>query len=272
MHKEFYAEYYQIEDRHWWFIGRRQIFLQILDKYLVRRLGPPPRRILDVGCGTGTMIGYLARYGQAEGIDMDADAVEFCHQRGVRQVQQVTSLPLPFPDASFDLVTALDVLEHIDDDRAMLRELYRILRPGGLFLLSVPAYRFLWGAQDEVSHHKRRYVAPEMRERLITTGFRVRRLSYFNTLLFPAIAAVRVLRPYRPGAATLKSDFTLTRPGPANTLLGRLFALEAPVITRWSLPFGVSILGLAAKPKGPPGPAPASLRRRADAGTIIPSL
>jgi SAM-dependent methyltransferase len=248
MHKDFYAEYYQIEDKHWWFIGRRQIFLQVLDKYLAARRQGDPRRILDVGCGTGTMIQYLARYGQAEGIDMDADAVQFCYQRGVSQVQQVTGLPLPFPDDSFDLITALDVLEHIEDDRAMLRELHRILRPGGLFLLSVPAYRFLWGPQDEISLHKRRYIRPEVRERLKTAGFRVRRLSYFNTLLFPAIAAVRVLRPYRPGAAEIKSDFTLTQPGPVNALLSRLFALEAPLIASRNLPFGVSILGLAVKP------------------------
>jgi SAM-dependent methyltransferase len=253
MHKEFYAEYFKIEDKHWWFIGRRQIFLQILDKYLGRRGSARTRRVLDVGCGTGTMIGHLARYGQAEGIDMDAAAVAFCHQRGVTAVQQVTGLPLPFADGTFDLVTALDVLEHIDDDRAMLRELYRILRPGGFFLLSVPAYPFLWGPQDDISNHKRRYVAPEIRERLTTTGFRVARLSYFNTLLFPIIAAVRVLRPYKPGSTDLKSDFTMTKPGPINTLLGRLFALEAPLVRRGNLPFGVSILCLAAKPKTPPG-------------------
>lgn len=247
MNKEFYAEYYQIEDKHWWFIGRREIFLRLLDKYL-----PPvngrPRRILDVGCGTGTMLQYLAHYGDVLGIDADEEAVRFCHERGVEQVQQVTTAMLPFPAATFDLITILDVLEHIEDDRGTLRELHRVLRPGGTLLLAVPAYRFLWGPQDEISGHKRRYMAGEIRERLTTAGFRLRRRSYFNTFLFPIIAGVRVLRPYRPGSATLKSDFTMTRPGPANTLLARLFAAEAPLVARWNLPFGVSILALARKP------------------------
>src|SRR3954469_19456885 len=179
MHKEFYAEYYQIEDKHWWFVGRRRIFLTLLGKYLPPRMddgrrtihdGPnepapfppssivrrpssaegPPRRILDAGCGTGTMLGYLARFGEAQGIDTDEEAVRFCHMRGITSVSRVDSLPLPFPDNTFDLITALDVIEHIEDDRAMLRELYRITAPGGIFLFSVPAYRFLWGPQDEI--------------------------------------------------------------------------------------------------------------------------
>jgi SAM-dependent methyltransferase len=158
-------------------------------------------------------------------------------------------LPLPFEDNTFDVITILDVLEHLDDDRAMLRELHRVLRRGGLLLLSVPAYRFLWGPQDEIAHHKRRYVSPEIKQRLREAGFKLRRLSYFNTFLFPAIAGVRVLRPYKPGSADLKSDFTMTKPGPMNSLLGRLFALEAPLVERVDLPFGVSILGLAYKPR-----------------------
>lgn len=218
--------------------------LAVLDRYLKRH---KPRRILDVGCGTGTMLGYLSRYGRAQGIDADEQAVRFCMERGVRDVQQVTVSTLPFADGTFDLVTILDVLEHIDDDAGTLRELHRVLRPGGLLLVSVPAYRFLWGPQDEISNHKRRYLARELRTRLVEAGFRVRKLSYFNTILFPAIAGIRLLRPYRPGSPNLKSDFTMTRPGPANTLLGGLFGLEAPVVRRMDLPFGVSILALAQK-------------------------
>jgi SAM-dependent methyltransferase len=249
MHKEFYAEYYKIEDKHWWFIGRRRIFLAMLRKYLPPPPTGVPRRILDVGCGTGTMLGYLARYGQTEGIDTDEEAVRFCRMRGTSRVRCVDSLPLPFADGTFDLITALDVIEHIEDDRAMLRELYRITAPGGLFLFSVPAYRFLWGPQDEISNHKRRYVAPQIRERVTTAGFKTRRLSYFNTFFFPIIAAVRLVRPYQPGSPDLKSDFTMTKPGPLNALLAGLFSLEAPLIMRANFPFGVSIIGLAHKPK-----------------------
>jgi SAM-dependent methyltransferase len=244
MHKEFYAEYYEIEDKHWWFVGRRHVLLAILDKYLP---SCKSRRILDVGCGTGTMLGYLTRYGQVQGIDADEEAVRFCMERGVTNVQQVTSASLPFADGAFDLITMLDVLEHIEDDAGTLRELYRILRPGGVILISVPAYPFLWGPQDEISNHKRRYVAPELRARLVEAGFRIQRLSYFNTFLFPAIAGIRLIRPYRPGSPDLKSDFTMTKPGPANRLLSRIFALEAPIVRMTNLPFGVSIVALVRK-------------------------
>jgi len=246
MQKEFYAEYFEIEDRHWWFVGRRRVLLAVLDRYLKHHKA---NHILDVGCGTGTMLGYLSRYGHAQGIDADEQAVRFCIERGVGDVQQVTASTLPFADGTFDLVTILDVLEHIDDDAGTLRELHRVLRPGGLLLVSVPAYRFLWGPQDEISNHKRRYVARTLRARLVDAGFRVRRLSYFNTILFPTIAGIRLLRPYHPGSPNLKSDFTMTRPGPTNTLLGGLFGLEAPVVRRIDLPFGVSILALAQKPR-----------------------
>ncbi len=239
--RDFYAEYYEIEDRHWWFLGRRAIFTRILD----RRLGPSDdRRILDVGCGTGTMVRELARYGRVEGVDADPEAVAFCRERGLRNVRQVDGeAALPFESGSFDLVTALDVIEHVDDDDAMLRELARVLIPGGLLLVSVPAYRFLWGAQDEIAHHKRRYVRPDLRARLEGAALAVERLSYFNTLLFPPIAAIRLLRP--PARGDPRSDFELTRPGRVNDLLARVLAAEAPLVERFDLPFGVSILGLA---------------------------
>jgi SAM-dependent methyltransferase len=248
MKEEFYTLYYELEDKHWWFIGRRQTFIQLLDRYLPAPPDGRARKILDFGCGTGTFLGYLARYGDAQGVDVDEQAIDYCHKRGVHNVQLVSGFPLPFEDNSFDLVTILDVLEHIEDDKGTLNELLRVLRPGGMLMVAVPAYRFLWGPQDEISNHKRRYIAPQMRRLLKKSGFRVRRLSYFNTFLFPAIALVRVLRPYLPRQFQVQSDCTVTKMGPLNRVLGGIFALEAPLVRRVSLPFGVSIVGLAHKP------------------------
>ena len=101
---------------------------------------------------------------------------------------------LPLPDDAFDVVTALDVLEHIADDRHALREIARVMKPGGLLLATVPAHRWMWGAQDEISHHFRRYSAPEMRDRVEVAGFDLERLTYFNSILFAPIAAVRLAR------------------------------------------------------------------------------
>ena len=258
MEQDFYREYYEAEGRHWWFLGRRRIFTAILDRYFSPTRSPA--QVLDYGCGTGTMVEHLSRYGESQGVDMSEDAVRFCHQRGLESVRRIEPDSLPFPEESFDLVTALDVIEHIDDDRRALRDLRRVLRPGGTLLVSVPAYRFLWGPQDEISHHKRRYVRKQLGELLVEAGFTLRRLSYFNTFLFPPIAAFRVLRPYRPGSRNLRSDLSLTKPGRLNSVLAAVFAAESRLLERFDLPFGVSILGLATRDGGTPVEAPAPRR------------
>jgi SAM-dependent methyltransferase len=254
----FYREYFELEDRHWWFVGRRTIFLSLLDAHLPAIPSARTRDILDVGCGTGTMVRHLGRYGEARGADTSGEAIRFCRERGIDSVVQTSGTTLPYDEDSFDLVTALDVIEHIDDDRGTLTDLRRILRPGGHLLVSVPAYEFLWGPQDEVSEHKRRYTLKELGRRLDEAGFHTRRLTYFNTLLFPPIAAIRLLRPHRPGRSEPKSDFRFTVPRWACRTLAAIFGMEAALLRRVDLPFGVSILALAVKPDPAP-PLPPSL-------------
>lgn len=249
MRADFYSEYYALEDQHWWFVGRRRIFLSLLDREFESRAADG-RRALDVGCGTGTMLQHLSRYARVQGIDADPQAVAFCHERGLTDVRRVDSGALPFADGSFDLVTAFDVLEHVEDDAGLLREMYRVANPGGVLLVSVPAYRFLWGAQDEISHHHRRYLARELRQRVTAAGFQLERVSYFNTLLFPAIAALRLGRRLvrRRGPQEVRSDFGLTPPGLVNRILARLFGMEAALLRRMDLPVGVSVLALGRRP------------------------
>ena len=246
MEEDFYSRYFEIEDRHWWFVGRREIFLRVLDRHLPAADGRE-RRILDVGCGTGTMVGHLSRYGRAEGVDASEEAVRFCHERGVESATHAAGVPLPFDDATFDLVTALDVVEHVERDDELLADLRRITRPGGMLLESVPAFQFLWGLQDEVSHHKRRYTAPQLEGRMTAAGWSRRRLSYFNTFLFAPIAAVRLVRRGTGREPQVQSDFELTPPGRLNSLLARTFAAEASLLERTDLPFGVSVLALASR-------------------------
>jgi ubiquinone/menaquinone biosynthesis C-methylase UbiE len=193
------------------------------------------------------MVTHLARYGQVYGIDMDREAVGYCYERDLHTIVQASAGNLPFPDETFDLVTMLDVLEHIADEKTALAEVSRVLRPGGFLTIAVPAYRFLWGAQDDVSQHQRRYSARQLEHRVRTAGLRVKRLTHFNSALFPPIAAIRLFRRAVPQARSTESDFTFPTPGAMNRLLATVFGLESAIVARTNLPFGVSILCLAEK-------------------------
>jgi SAM-dependent methyltransferase len=246
MDPDFYRAYFELEGRHWWFLGRRKLFLRLLEE----RFPPSDRPIdaLDFGCGTGAFLEDLERFGTVSAVDADPSAVSFCHERGRPEVQlALPGEPLPFADESFDVVTTLDVIEHIDDDVAALTELRRVLRPGGILLVAVPAFMFLWGKQDEVSHHRRRYTDRTLRRALARAGFGVERTSYFNTVLFAPIAIVRLGRRALRRPGTRQSDFEL---GSArlNSILGAVFGAEAELVARRRLPFGVSLLALAESP------------------------
>jgi len=249
-----YAEYARIQDRHWWFVGRRRIVSAILEA----ELGPGPRpgrRIVDIGCGTGTNLDLLGEFGHVEGVDAERAAVEHCHRMGYRAVRHFTGSELPYPDASVDLITLMDVIEHVEDDHALLSEARRVLVPGGSVLVTVPAYTWMWGRQDEIAHHYRRYTRPRLLSALRRAGLQTDRSSYFNTLLFPPIAMVRLARRLASEPDSLRSDFELTKPGRVNSLLARVFGWEATLLPRMTMPFGVSILTLARRVDANDGPA-----------------
>src|SRR5207245_7389852 len=162
-----YAIMRKVEDRHWWFVGRRRIIAAFVEQ-ICRNLqngGPGQPRILDIGCGTGANLELLSKFGEAEGVDVSTEALNFCRARGLKNVKQGAAESLPCDDRSFDLVTGLDVVEHLDDDVAGLREMHRVLRTDGRVLLFVPAFMFLWCVQDDVSNHRRRYTLSELRRK-----------------------------------------------------------------------------------------------------------
>src|ERR1044072_8537020 len=158
MQQPTYAIMRRVEESHWWFVGRRQIIKSFLER-VVRQLKTDRERlkILDVGCGTGANLELLAQFGEAEGVDVSSEALSFSRERGLNKVKQGAAEALPYADGSFDLVTGLDVVEHLDDDLAGLREMRRILTRAGRALVFVPAFMFLWGVQDDISNHRRRY-------------------------------------------------------------------------------------------------------------------
>ena len=192
MQSHHYPILYEVEESHWWYLGRRRI-IQCLVEQILSGSDVESPRILDVGCGTGANLKMLARYGQAEGVDISQQAVEFCRERGLDCVKLGALEQLPYDDESFDLVTALDVIEHLDDDVAGLHEIRRVLRPGGFVLVFVPAFMFLWGVQDDVSNHRRRYTMTSMLNAVRAAGLSVQWASYANASFFLPVLAVRTI-------------------------------------------------------------------------------
>jgi SAM-dependent methyltransferase len=247
-----YDEYVRIEDTHWWFRGRRQIIATVLRPYL-----RPPARIIDIGSGGGAVAQALMEFGSVTACDIDVRCAASVARRPGMTFAYGTAEAIPFADGSFDLVTAFDVLEHLDDDVRALREMARVLSPAGLIAITVPAYQWMWGRQDEVSHHRRRYSGRSLRRAITAAGLRPRRLTAFNSILFPGIAAVRIARRLAqrikgagqtPDPAGQRSDFSMTQPGPLNDLLAATFSAEAAALGVVDLPIGVSFLAIAERP------------------------
>ncbi|MGQ0506088.1 MAG: class I SAM-dependent DNA methyltransferase [Myxococcaceae bacterium] len=242
MEPSLYAAHARLEDNHWWFNGRRAVVREVLEQ----RLGgdAQKRRILDVGCGTGGMLGMLRTFGEVEGIDSSDEALRYARQRmGDAVPLGKGQLPDGIPAGQrYDLITAFDVIEHISDAVESLRAIRKALKPGGALVCTVPAYQFLWSAHDDANHHQRRYDAGLLRAHLAASGFKVQYLSYFNALLFPPIAAVRLLHKVLPEKGGEELDETTPW---INAVLTVLFSSERHLLKRTTLPFGVSLIAVA---------------------------
>ena len=236
-----YPIMFRIEESHWWYTGRRKILSSFVQD-ICRRVTDRRPRILDVGCGTGANLLMLSKYGDAEGVDVSEDALAFCRERGLENVKLGAAEELPYDDGTFDLVTALDVVEHLDDDLAGLREMRRVLRPGGRVLLFVPTFMFLWGLQDDVSNHRRRYRMPELRRVLEQAGFEVERTTYANITFFMPILAMRKLMRLTGIKAESENNINVSA---LNGLLARMLGAESLVLRYMNIPFGVSGLCVA---------------------------
>ena len=238
-----YAILYEVEGSHWWYIGRRRIIASFV-REICSRIKDRRPKILDVGCGTGANLVMLGEFGEAHGIDVSSDALAFCRERGLDRVRHGAAEELPYEDGTFDLVTALDVVEHLDDDAAGLREFRRVLRPDGRILLFVPAFMFLWGVQDDVSHHRRRYRLPELLKVVREAGFEIERATYANITFFLPILLVRKFMRLTGIRTETENSIGISA---FNGLLGRVFGAESSFLRRMNLPFGVSSLCVARK-------------------------
>jgi len=243
MKEHTYPIMFRIEQSHWWYTGRRKILASFIED-ICRCVTDRRPRILDVGCGTGANLLMLSKFGDAEGVDVSEDALAFCRERGLENVKLGAAEQLPYEDGTFDLVTALDVVEHLDDDLAGLREMRRVLRPGGRVLLFVPTFMFLWGLQDDVSNHRRRYRMPELGRVLEQAGFEIERTTYANITFFMPILAMRKLMRLTGIKAESENNINVSA---FNGMLGRMLGAESFLLKYINIPFGVSGLCVARK-------------------------
>jgi SAM-dependent methyltransferase len=238
------AKMYELEDGYWWFVARRELV-----RDWVARYGPSRAdlRILDVGCGTGATLSVLEELGQAIGIDSSAEALGFCRKRKHRRLILARAEDLPTATNSVDVITALDLLEHIEDDAKAARQLAEALRPGGLLLVTVPAYRWLWSGHDEALDHVRRYEAARLREVLLEAGLEIERFTYVITGLLLPIAVLRLLQRIAPKEKRHPQTAFIIPPKFVNRLLIALLRLESRWLKRYNLPVGVSLVAAARK-------------------------
>jgi SAM-dependent methyltransferase len=232
-----------VEDFHWWYRVRREILDQMLAGL---GLDATRARLIDVGCGTGGASVVLSRYGRVVGLDQAIDSFRLAADRPYAHcVVGRADARLPFADGSFDVVCALDILEHLDDDAAAARELHRICKPTGCVIAFVPAFQVLWGYNDEYNRHRRRYTRRQLDTLLGAAGFSVEQSGYFNMVLFLPTLAARLAQRLAP--RLLDGMEHSTRPSRLHDVLTRTFRLEVPLLKHVRLPVGTSAFSIGRK-------------------------
>jgi SAM-dependent methyltransferase len=232
------------EERYWWHVGRRALFAAVLARGVER---DPDRPGLDIGCGTGRNFELLAPYGRFVGTEITTELYRAGATRPPRPVVIADGESLPFPDASLSICTFFDVLEHVGPEDRFLLEVRRVLGPGGVVLLSVPAYMFLWSDHDVSLRHHRRYVRSTLTDSLTRNGFEVLRMTYAMASILPLVAAYRMMSRALPRRGEPRSSYVAT-PSVLNRLLVRVLGLEARWLSWGDMPFGTSLFALARKP------------------------
>ena len=247
MDLEEYAKMYELEDSHWWFLGKRKIAEKMITRYVTLS---PQDQILDVGCGTGGMLDVLQHYGTTFGLDICRTGLQYAYERGFDSLSQGSVLTLPFANDTFALITSFDVLYHeqVGSDLQALREFYRICRPGGVLMLTDSALPILHSQHDEAYHASRRYMARELQDKVAQAGFHIEKLSYVNTFLFPAVFIVRLWKRHVHRNGSPRSDLWSVPPL-LNSILYSIYGLEASLLPYIDLPVGSSLVCIARKPE-----------------------
>ena len=247
MERSEYGVMYRLEQSYWWFVGKQFLVREQVKPLLLNR--GPGERILDIGSGTGMILKILEEFGQAFGMEMSQEAIQFLRKRNLKRiVRSDAEQVLPFKNGSFSLITCLDVLEHLDHDTALLKEMIRVCKEGGYVLVTVPAFNLLWSPHDAALHHRRRYTRTRLLGQVGGLDGQVVKASYFNFMFALPIFAVRKLRALFSEKENSPSDFFIDLPEGVNRSLSVLYKLEILGMRLFRYPYGVSLLVLFRKP------------------------
>lgn len=251
MRPDLIRDLFEKEATYWWNISKREMVLALLGSMGFLKAHGEIGFAVDIGCGGGYTAKVFESHWYTVGIDLSREALQLCRRRGLRRLCQVdmTGFSLPFKTGSLDLVLALDVIEHVEDDVHALKECQRILKGGGLLIVTVPAFMALWSPWDEALGHRRRYNALTLAQTGQKAGLSTKRLSYMFFFVFPIAVLIRVVkRLIQRNAVRYSSDF-IPIPGPLNHLLIGIGRLEQWVLTKLNLnfPWGLSVISVMAK-------------------------
>ena len=248
MKRDEYQKMYNLETRYWWFLGKQHLVKNQLGRLPLKRLNEI--RLLDIGSGTGIIMKELQNLGRVYGMELSMEAIGFLKRRNLNLiVRSDANDALPFRDETFAVITCLDVLEHLDKDIDLIREMFRICKPGGYVLLTVPAFQAFWSLHDTVLHHRRRYTKIRLLATLKQADFRVMKISYYNVTMSIPIMVIRKIRALWLPDANSQSDFSIKLPFLFNHALTHLYRAEISLLRFLSYPFGVSLVAALQRPE-----------------------
>lgn len=239
-----YKNIYHNEATHFFYVNTHETVLKFIKKYLYLN---KKLKILDAGCGTGLLLKKMSKFGQIYGIDTHAEAIRLSKKRGLKNILKSSVLALPFKESSFDLITCIDVLYHqgVKDDKKALKEFFRVLKPGGILILKNPAYDWLKGNHDKIVHTLHRYTKKEIGNKLLKTGFKIKKVTYAYCFIFPIILIKRILEKFSNDPSSDVEEI----PKFFNILLLQVQRIETWVILNFSLPFGLTVYAICQKPE-----------------------
>ena len=246
MRSDLYKEMYELEESYWWHVAKRRLVKMFLQQYLTSF---SDKEYVDVGCGTGKLLEEKKKWKKWKrviGLDGSDQALNFCRRRGITEVRKEDfEKKLTLKTESVDVITCLDVVEHVEKDQELLKEFYRVLRPGGYSVITVPAYQWMWTYWDDILGHKRRYTKIEVELKFVKAGFKVTKISYFYSYLLPIALLFRFVKSFSPKTKG-SSDF-IALPHWVNQILLAFSAVETRLVKNVTLPIGLSVVCVAQK-------------------------